>query len=356
MRVQLAKAWLQMGLEVDFVLLRRAGELLSHVPTGASVFELAAPKFRNAVGPLVRYLQSRKPTVLLGAVWPLTVVAVAAAKLACVGSRVIVSEHSVLSMAYANRGLSHRTLLRASLAAACRGADARIGVSSGTVADVAALAWMSRADFDVIHNPAALGATKAFVRPGELAQIHGPVILAVGTLKAVKNHALLIDAFARLDPALGATLCILGEGSLRDALEGQIERAGLAGRVLLPGFRADTRPFYAHADVFVLSSNHEGFGNVLVEALDFGLPIVSTNCPAGPREILADGKYGRLVPVGDAEAMSRAISAALIEPVDREFLRARAAVFSLDFVARRYVEIMLPKQPVLEPLEERSRA
>lgn len=343
MRVQLATAWLELGIEVEFVLLRKEGALLASVPPQATVVELGVSQFRDAIRPLVGYLRSRRPTVLLAALWPLTVIAVLAGRLARVESRVVVSEHAILSLAYASRGAAHRLLLRSSLAVGYRFADARIGVSRGTVADVSQLAGMSKALFQVVHNPAAGGTNGTPPAAAEvLAHIQGPLILSVGTLKAVKNHALLIDAFAKVNPALEATLCILGEGSTRGALEQQIRTLGLRGRVLLPGFFADTRPFYARANAFVLSSNHEGFGNVLVEALEYGLPIVSTDCPAGPREILDDGKYGQLVPVGNADALCRAIVDALRSAPDRERLKARAREFLVETVARRYVHIMLP--------------
>jgi glycosyltransferase involved in cell wall biosynthesis len=169
----------------------------------------------------------------------------------------------------------------------------------------------------------------------------GPILLAVGTLKAVKRHDLLVRAFARM-PRADATLCILGEGQERAGLETLIGSLGLQDRVLLAGYQADPAPWYAHADLFVLSSDHEGFGNVLVEALEHGLPVVSTNCPTGPHEILEDGKYGRLVPVGDVDALARAMDKALSANHDREQLKRRALDFSVEKAADAYLDLLLP--------------
>jgi len=115
---------------------------------------------------------------------------------------------------------------------------------------------------------------------------------------------------------------------------------GIANRVIFAGFHSDPSPFYATADLFVLSSNHEGFGNVIVEALSFGLPVVSTDCPSGPAEILENGRWGRLTPVGDAQALARAMDESLSTPVDRDALKRRAADFSPEIAARKYLDLL----------------
>jgi glycosyltransferase involved in cell wall biosynthesis len=344
MRLQLARAWIAQGCTVEFVLLQARGELLAQVPPGARVVELGAARFRDAVVPLVRYLRRERPDVLLAALWPLTVIAIAATRLAASGNRVVVSEHGVLSLGYANRGAAHRALLRASLAITYPLADARIGVSRGVVRDLSCLSGLPETVFDVLYNPAAVGESisNAGDPPPELSHLTGPLILTVGALKRAKNHALLLDAFALLDPTLGATLCILGEGALRPQLEARARELGIAARVLLPGFSSRPQDYYARANLFALSSDHEGFGNVLVEALEYGLPIVSTDCPVGPREILEDGCYGALVPTGNAGRLASAIVDGLRRPISAELLKRRARDFLLEDVARRYLEVMMP--------------
>jgi glycosyltransferase involved in cell wall biosynthesis len=343
MRLLLASQWRTWGYNVEFVLLRAEGELVPDVPSDIPIVDLGVEHFRAALLPLVKYLRTNEPAVLLAAMWPLTVIAAAARVLAQTDTRVVVSEHGVLSLGYASKGNLHRLALRATMALGYRLAHERIGVSRGVVSDLAYLARMPETAFRVVHNPAARGEQiDTSKHANELSGVEGPVILSVGTLKAVKNHRLLIDAFARLDPSLGATLCILGDGEMRSELVTLAQTLGVAGKVRLPGFRADPRPFYARASVFVLSSDHEGFGNVLVEALEAGVQVVSTDCPFGPREILADGKYGRLVPCGDASALAIALQEALHAPAERELLTARARDFLLPSVAREYLKIMLP--------------
>lgn len=343
MHVQLAEQWLKPGYRVEFVLLRKIGELLASLPSGATVTALDADRMRDALRPLVRYLRKVQPDVLLAAMWPLSVLAPFAARAAGYCGRVVVSEHSPLSLAYADRGYAHRLAMRGSMRMAYPLADACIAVSAGVADDLSTLSGLPRSRFEVIQNPAARCAGVEFLpRPVVLEGVAVPLILAVGTLKKVKRHDLLIDAFSRMPAELGATLCILGEGQERETLERQVAARGLSGRVLLPGYAADTAPWYAHADLFVLSSDYEGFGNVIVEAMEYGLPIVSTDCPAGPAEILCGGEYGRLVPVGNAAALAQAMIAALDEPCDREALKARARVFSVDRIAERYLDVLLP--------------
>jgi glycosyltransferase involved in cell wall biosynthesis len=347
MHVMLAREWLMRGFGVDFVLLQKIGDLLEIVPVGAHVFDLGVKRFRDAISPLRVYIGENKPEVVLAAMWPLTVVAVIATKLAGTGgARTVVSDHSILSRSYQHRGAAHRAFLRASMALTYRLADARVAVSKGVAADVAALSGIRRDQFRVIYNPAATGKKNLDAKfvPPELENIRGPLILTVGTLKAVKDYTLLINAFSLLPQQSDATLCILGEGALRGELEQLVTQLGLQGRVLLPGFRVDTSSWYRRADLFVLSSKHEGFGNVIVEALEYGVPVVSTDCPTGPREILFDGMYGRLVPVGDVAALSESMLVALSETPDREALKARARDFSVDKIATEYLGVMFPNR------------
>jgi glycosyltransferase involved in cell wall biosynthesis len=344
MRVMMAREWISRGHKVDFVLVQKQGELLEILPKEARVIDLGVDHFRDAIMPLRAYLRQHKPSVMLAAMWPLTVAAIIAAQLSGTGVRTVVSDHSILTHSYSHKGSGHRALLRASMALVYPMADIRIAVSKGVAADLANLSGIKQDQFRVIYNPAAVGGTESDGADlsVELADIHGSLILTVGNLKDAKNHILLINAFSLLAPDSDATLYILGEGALRGELEQLVIQHGLQGRVLLPGFQVDTGPWYRRADLFVLSSKYEGFGNVIVEALEHGVPVVSTDCPSGPREILCDGKYGRLVPVGDAAALAEAMQAALSESPDRDSLRARARDFSVEKIAAEYLDVMLP--------------
>ncbi len=168
----------------------------------------------------------------------------------------------------------------------------------------------------------------------------GPVIVTAGRLVPVKDQATLIDAFALLRAQRPARLVIFGEGPLDASLRAQVERLGIGSSVLLPGYVNDPSSCYEVADLFVLSSISEGFGNVLIEAMAHGVPVVSTDAPHGPREILENGRYGPLVAVGDAQGLAAAMEQTLQAPPPAELLRSRAADFHIDLIADRYEALL----------------
>jgi glycosyltransferase involved in cell wall biosynthesis len=323
--VTLIQEIVQRGHEVDIVLMKAEGQLLDLLPPGVRIVDLGANKIRHALRPLIRYLLERRPLVLQASLWPLTVIAILAGRLSGSGTRVIVSDHAILSAQY---GGSWRTMaeLKATIRLLYPLADARICVSEGAAMDLSRLSGLARDRFAVIHNPISEPPSPSASSP-EVEQLWPSInrrILTVGALKEVKNHALLLRAFAILAREHKASVMILGEGQERVTLERLAQDLGVADRVVFPGFAVDPWPFYASADLFVLSSDHEGFGNVLVEAMLAGLPVVSADCPTGPREILDGGRFGRLVPVGNAEALAGAMAAALDETHDPERGREQA--------------------------------
>ncbi|ELZ36066.1 glycosyl transferase family protein [Halorubrum saccharovorum DSM 1137] len=198
----------------------------------------------------------------------------------------------------------------------------------------------------VIHNPAyskgiSEKATERVSHPWFQSD-EPPVILGVGSLTPQKDFPTLVRAFNRLRSQQDARLVILGEGDRREELESLIQRYGIGDSVDLPGFVDNPFKYMKQADVFVLSSRWEGFGNVIVEAMACGTPIVSTNCPSGPAEILQNGKYGQLVRTGDPEALAAAVQATLAEPPAPDPLIERAKEFSVERVADKYLATLLP--------------
>jgi glycosyltransferase involved in cell wall biosynthesis len=156
----------------------------------------------------------------------------------------------------------------------------------------------------------------------------GPWFLGCGRLTSQKDFLTLLRAFARIKDETGAELWILGEGEERPSLQREIAALQLQSSVCLPGFVHNPLAFMARANAFVLSSRWEGFGNVLTEAMACGTPVISTDCPHGPGEILQGGRWGDLVPVGDVVALAEAM---------RRSLRERAQVQTRAAAAREYV-------------------
>ncbi|NJD06503.1 MAG: glycosyltransferase [Methylococcaceae bacterium] len=343
LHLHLASYWQQAGYRVSFALLRKTGELLDSLPAATEVEDLAAPRIRNAFLPLVALLRKRKPRITLAAMWPLTSVAALAWLAAGRPGRLFVSDHNLLSLSCVGELGVPRRLLGWSLRWSYPLASGAIAVSRAVRDDLCRLSGLPESSIRVIHNPAALGLDpgpeSAETRPQLWGGDCGRRILAVGSLKPVKDQATLLRAFALLPASLNARLTILGEGPLRPELEALVGQLGIAGRVALPGFVADPSPWFRSADLFVLSSRWEGFGNVLVEALQCGLPVVSTDCPGGPAEILDGGRYGELVRPQDPPALAAAMGAALQRSHERAVSMVRARDFSVPTIAEQYLRV-----------------
>lgn len=342
--IYLANEFVARGLNVDLVLMEAAGELLPLVDPRVRVVDLAASRARNVPVPLSRYLRRERPAAVLANMWPLPIVAQIARWRVRSHARVVAVEHTTWSRSELYVKWWKRAQIRLSMRLFYPRLDGIVAVSHGVADDLSRISGVPRAAITTIHNPitgAGGDASSAPALPDAWRDGTHARILAVGTLKAIKDFPTLLRALARLRETRDARLLILGEGAERPSLEALIDALGLRGAVFMPGFWADTRPYYAAADLFVLSSAGEGFGNVIVEALEQGTPVVSTDCPSGPREILEDGKHGTLVPVGDVEALAQAMDAALSRDHDREALKRRAQDFSVDKAADAYLRLLL---------------
>jgi glycosyltransferase involved in cell wall biosynthesis len=343
--VTLAHSFLLSGFVPEFVLMQARGDLLPEALSYFSVIDLGCKRALHLPLALARYLHRDRPNALLAAMWPLTVIAPIAQKISGHNCHVVISEHGILSAQYKGRGSMHGLLLSGTTRFGYQLATACIGVSRGVALDMSMLSGVGAPRLAVINNPVP---SYAKALPKHIESVNrlwptprGSRILTVATLKSVKNHALMLRAFSRLthsDPSL----MIVGQGDQEWALRRLANELGIESRVVFAGFHSDPTPFYATADLFVLSSNYEGFGNVIVEALAQGLPVVSTDCPSGPAEILENGRWGRLVPVGDATALAEAINDALEAEHDRDALKCRAAEFAPEIAARKYLNLLLP--------------
>lgn len=344
--LNLANEFASRGLPVRMLLMRAEGELLPLLDARVEVVGLRAARGRHVLWPLVRHLRQARPAALLANMWPLTFLAVLAHKLARVECRVVAVEHIAWSMTPLVKRQRTALALKTSMKWMLPRVDALLAVSRGAADDLERFAGLPAGSVGTQYNPVVAATPPAVVAAPSLETgwLHGDQrrVIAVGSFKAQKNFPTLLRAFARLHDQMDTRLLILGEGEERPALEALVRELGLEHAVELPGFAVDPAPYYARADLFVLSSTHEGFGNVMAEALDHGVPVVSTDCPSGPREILQDGKYGTLVPVGDIEALARAMQESLNSTHDHAALKARARDFAVDTIADQYLDHLLP--------------
>lgn len=351
--VNLANSLSQRGHLVDMVLLSATGEFLADLRPEIRVVGLQVKRMRWALLPLLRYLRRARPDALLACMWPLTAISIWARILARVNTRVIVAEHTTWSISELLERPTVGWQIKASMRYSFPKADGIVAVSQGAADDLARFARLKRNAITVIYNPVVGEATSPDRGPLPPADWwSGPHrrLLAVGTLKAIKDYATLLAAFAQLRQRVDARLLILGEGECRAALETQARQLGIEGSVFMPGFVKDLAPYYQHAELHVLSSTGEGLPTVIIEALAAGTPVVSTDCPSGPREILADGRFGRLAPVRDAQALATAMATSLAATHDRTSLKARAQDFSIDKAVDQYEALLFPQRTEVRPL------
>jgi glycosyltransferase involved in cell wall biosynthesis len=345
-RVILANALAERGVNLTCVLPEAKGPFLEQLSPDIPVVELGT---RHAI-PLVRrfahYLQRHRPAVVLASQHHTILAAIWARHLAAVETCLIVTQHNTLSeLCRQSRRPTVHYLLPRVAPRFFRQADMVCAVSNGVALDFAAMTGIAMSQIRVIYDPTV---TPQLAAQAALASGHPwlddgkdrPVVLGAGNLIRIKDFETLIRAFARLRAIRPARLVILGEGPERKNLEHLTRQLGVAADVDLPGFTVNPYAFMARADVFALASRVEGLSNALIEALACGCPVVSTDCPNGPAEVLEDGRYGRLVPVADDAALAAAIDATLRAPPDCAALRDRAANFSVERSTDAYMELL----------------
>ncbi len=224
------------------------------------------------------------------------------------------------------------------------GAAHFVGVSRGVSDSLAAAVAIPRENITTIYNPVVTPEVhvRAAEQPSHPWLLDGgaPVILAAGRLSKEKDYPTLLRAFARLVGRRPCRLVILGQGERKGELEGLAQDLAVAHRISFAGWVENPFAFMSRASLFVLSSIYEGLPTVLVEAMACGCPCVSTDCPAGPAEILEDGRYGPLVPVGDETALAEAMERVLDQPPDGRLLRERATDFSAERSVTAYEQLI----------------
>lgn len=308
--VNLARGIAELGHRVDLVVGSAAGPLRAEVSPLVRVIDLAASRLAFALPGLIRYLRSERPDLLYSALEEAGILALMARRLSWVSTRIIPSIRNTLSDE-ARVSSPKRKLLLVLARWLYPLADAVIAVSKGVARDAAGVLHLPLASIHVIRNPTLTPELReAAMQPVDhpwFAPKSVPVILGCGRLAPQKDFATLIEAFALVRAKAPCRLMILGEGPLRQDLSRLAEERGIAEDVAMPGFDANPYRFMGKCDVFVLSSLFEGSPNVVVQALACGAPVVSTDCPSGPDEILEGVARGKLVPVGNAKRMADAI-------------------------------------------------
>lgn len=340
----LAKRFYQRGLKVDTVLVSDNGPLNSIIDKNeVHLVKLNKSKPSKSLVVLRDYLKINQPRTILSGLTHANISCAFACFISQCSEKLFLSEHINLTNDLLNRTSKFDAWLTTILIKLLYPrVNNVIAVSKGVADSVHRISRIPFEKIQVIYNP---------IDEKEIAFLsnhsvkfpwkdHSPILISAGRLETQKDFPCLLKAFSILRKRYPAHLVILGEGSQRKHLHQLSESLHISDDIWLPGFIKNPYPYLAKSRLFALSSHYEGLGNVLVESLALGIPIVSTNCPSGPEEILENGKFGRLVPVGDpialAEAMDKSLSGD--HPVfdQKEALRR----FNPELITDQYLEVL----------------
>ncbi len=339
----LAEGFNTLGFDVDVVVACRAENDRYEVPETIRVVKLAAPRVLRALPRLVDYLREEQPFGLVSAVSHANIVALWAKRIAGVNTRVVVTEHGLRPNEFSTIRNWKEMVTHGLIKHLYGSAHSVVAVSNGLADSLSERMGFPRRLIRVIYNPVITEdlhtKAKAHLDHPWLISQEPPVILGVGRLTTQKDFPTLLRAFSKILSRLQARLIILGEGEDRLMLESLAHELNISEYLWLPGFVSNPYAYMSRSAVFALSSLWEGFGNVLVESMMCGCPVVSTDCPSGPSEILDRGKYGILVPPGEPQRLADAIVRILTVggPVpDRSWLRQ----FTIEEATDKYVSLL----------------
>lgn len=345
MVLNLVNAIAERGLRIDLLLIKTYSKHLHEIHPDVNLIELGSHHTATSLLPLARYLKQSHPPCLLVAKDRAGRMAVIARALAgATQTRLLLRVGTNLTAALAHKSPWRMRLRQLPIRLLYPRIDRIIAVSEGVRQDTLAVSGIDPEHVTVVRNPVITphlmaSATAPSPHPW-LGNPDYPVILGVGRLTLQKDFHCLVRAFAHVRSTRQCRLIILGEGRQRDDLLELSRQLSIAQDLTLPGFTPNPYAYMQLTDLFVLSSRWEGSPNVLTEAMALGTPVVSTNCPSGPSEILDNGRVSPLVPVGDWQALAEAMKTVLDKGPDKTILREAVQEYTAQRSATHYLEIM----------------
>lgn len=333
------------GRSVSILTLSDKNDFKNYINDEVELICLNVNSIRYLAPSLAKFIITRKFDNFVANVWPLTslsfMVRVFSRK-----TKLIFIEHCNISEQFKDRSPLFKKLQRASIKIFYKFSHQIIAVSNGVKDDLLNMG-VNKNKIQVIYNPVISRPIQNSYKSNQAVQdwkrMSGIKLIAAGEMKPQKNFKNLIDSISYAKNTLGLNLqlLILGDGEEREGIEEKILSLKMQDSIFLAGWVDDPLPYFNLADLFILSSDYEGFGVVIVEAMSQGLNIVSTNCNSGPSEILLNGEFGYLCEVNNPIALAEAISSSIKHPVESEALMDRAAEFSEIKIGQLYEEVLI---------------
>ncbi|WP_010197241.1 glycosyltransferase [Bacillus sp. m3-13] len=347
MTLNLAEEFTKRGYEVDLIVADANGEYKDLVPASVNLIDLNKPRLLSCIPDIKNYMMEKNPDAFISAKDYINLTVIMAKLLARSRTNLIVSTRVNISRQLEVLNSRSFKLIARLVKHFYRFADHIVGVSKGVADDLYDITGIDKSKIHVVYNPVV---TEELLAKAQQEVDHPwfkediPVAVTVGRFDKAKDYPTLLNAMRVLQDSRKVRLIVVGDGPEKNHLLSLVDQYKLKDVVDFVGFQSNPYPYMRMADLFVLSSAYEGFGNVVAEALAVGTPVVSTNCPSGPGEILEGGKYGTLVKVGDYIALARAMDATIKSPLPKEKLLERSLFFTIKNSADSYEKLILDKR------------
>jgi glycosyltransferase involved in cell wall biosynthesis len=345
MIANLCQALVDAPIDLDVLLIKAQGPYVDRLPDAANIISLRARHSLTSVWEVARYLKRERPDALLAIKHRGILAALRARQLARTDTPISGRIGTTVSAALANKSSRRRQRWYRAMCKHYPKLEKLIAVSQGVAEDVLDITGMNESRVTVVRNPTVtpdmlMAATEPVEHPWLSPDNLVPVIMGVGRLTEQKDFDTLIAAFAKVRSQQEARLIILGDGGLRSELIAQVTALGVDKHVALPGFQSNPWAWMSKASVFALSSRWEGSPNTLTEAMALGIPVVSTDCPSGPRELLDAGRFAPLVAMGDSDALANALLWVLAKPPQSQMLTEAVSAYHRDVSAAAYLQTL----------------
>lgn len=327
------------GMDVVFVLKNNLNSYSFMLNPKIKIISLKVGRLRNMLMPLIKVLNVERPKIIISSMWPLTSITLISLMISKARSKIYFIEHVPLFVSRKYETKSSKLIMKLIINLTYSFAQKIICVSNGIKNELVSETFVNKKKFEVIHNPIASPTNNISISKKYWKNLNSKKILSVGSLKYAKNHQLLIKSIKLLSEKINCELIIIGEGPLYDELKYLITGLNLDQKVQILNYRNDISPFYKSADVFALTSRWEGFGNVLIEAMSYGTPVVSTDCPYGPGEIIINNSLGYLVSGFEPEKFSQTILSLLDKKNNKKELISYSKKFNISKQVNKYLEV-----------------